>query len=185
LGTAESAEVLGRLEYDWYTHDQPHTAGVYAARAVFPYLLAGNLRYANKAFSVFADRLSSSATSRALGIQHVSSQSNDVRIYPSLPLLNFISLLLLAIQRGNADLYKQLLRQYAQHIQDSGDWDHALAHVGEIYFGIRIPRQSNPLMDMMGMMFGGGGGSQPSPGGGRRPAAKRQVEAQPPAPDLD
>ena len=189
LGTAESAQILGRLEYDWYTHDSPHTAGIYAARAVFPYLLTGNLQGANKTFLVFTGQLSRSSAGQALAVQEVSSQSNDIRIYPSLPLLNFINLLLLAIQRGNPDLYKQLLKNYAQHIQDAGDWDSALAHVGEVYFGIKIPKQTNPLMDMMGAMFGGGasqGGGRGASGGPRQQSkSTRRVESQPAAPDLD
>lgn len=114
----------------------------------------------------------------------MSSNSNDVRVYPSLPLLNFINLLLLAIQRGAPELYKLLLRQYSQHIQETGNWDTALAHIGEIYFGIKIPKQSNPLMDMMGMFFGGG--SKGSADGTKpQPKSARRVEAQPAAPDLD
>ncbi|KAL1959980.1 hypothetical protein VTO42DRAFT_648 [Malbranchea cinnamomea] len=182
LGTTESAETLARLEYEWYTYNEPHTAGIYAARAVFPYLLVGNLRSANKAFLIFTSQLSKSSTGQALGVQEVSSQSNDMRVYPSLPLLNFINLLLLAVQRGAPDLYKLLLRQYSQHIEEAGGWDNALAHIGEIYFGIKIPKHSNPLMDMMGMLFGGGG----SQGGARQQQrSPRRVEAQPAAPDLD
>ncbi|OAX84718.1 hypothetical protein ACJ72_00915 [Emergomyces africanus] len=190
IGTVDSAEILGSLEYDWYTQDEPHTAGIYASRAVFPYLLTGNLRNANKAFQIFTSRLSSSEFSEALNTQQVSSQSADMRVYPSLPLLNFTSLLLLAIQRGTADLFRQLTRQYAAHIKEVDGWERALAHIGELYFGIKIPKQSNPLMDMMGMMFGGGGGGG---GAGARPGAKpaRQqksggaVEAPPPSMDLD
>ncbi|EEP78287.1 conserved hypothetical protein [Uncinocarpus reesii 1704] len=184
LGTVESAEVLARLEYRWYTHDAVHTAGIYAARAVFPYLLTGSPRNANKAFLIFRNQLSSSPTSQALGVQEVSSQNNDVRVYPSLPLLNFTNLLLLAIQRGHPDLFKQLLRQYATYIKEAGDWDQALAHIGEVYFGIRIPKQSNPLMDMMGMFFGGGsqgGNRSPTP---QRPKQPKQV-APPASMDLD
>ncbi|EER29025.1 hypothetical protein D8B26_000769 [Coccidioides posadasii str. Silveira] len=185
LGTADSAEILARLEYTWYTHDAVHTAGIYAARAVFPYLLTGSFRNANKAFLIFRNQLSSSPTSHALNVQEVSSQSNDVRVYPSLPLLNFTSLLLLAIQRGNADSFKQLLRHYATYIQEAGEWDQALAHIGEVYFGIRIPKQSNPLMDMMGMFFGGGpqgGNRSKTP---QRSKAAKQVDAPPVSMDLD
>lgn len=185
LGTIDSAEVLARLEYRWYTHDGVHTAGIYAARAVFPYLLTGNVRNANKAFLIFRNQLSSSPTSQALGVQEVSSQSNDIRVYPSLPLLNFTNLLLLAIQRGTPDLFKSLLRQYASYIQEAGDWDQALAHIGEVYFGIRIPKQSNPLMDMMGMFFGGGSQSGNKSNTPQRSRAPKTVEAPPASMDLD
>ena len=62
-------------------------------------------------------------------------------------------------------------------------WDDALAHIGEMYFGIKIPRQGNPLFDMMGNMFFGGGGGSPKPG---TPKTKpKKVDAPPPVVDLD
>jgi hypothetical protein len=134
---------------------------------------------------IFTSQLS--ASSNTLGVQSVSSQSADARVYPSLPLLNFINLLLLAVQRGSTDLFKQLARHYASHIQDVGIWDDALAQIGELYFGVKIPKQGNPLFDMMGsMLFGGGqGGGNAKPGAqqSRKPAQK--VEAPPPSMDLD
>ncbi|KZF21299.1 DUF410-domain-containing protein [Xylona heveae TC161] len=180
LGTRDSAEVLARLEYEWYTQDESHTAGLYAARAVFPYLLVGNLRAANKALLLFTSRLSQSSGS--LGVQEVSSASSDVRLYPSLPLLNFLSLLLLAVQRGSADLFRQLKTHYAVHIKDVGIWDEALEQVGEMYFGIRIPRPGNPLFDMMGSLFMGGGAGGSNSG---KPKQKKVESPAPPAVDLD
>lgn len=146
LGTKDSAEQLAKIEYDWYKQDDSHTAALYAARAVLPYLLTGNLRSANKAYLIFTSRLSSS--NKSLSVQEVSSTSSDMRVYPSLPLLNFLGLLLLAVQRGTSDLYKQLAKHYAPYVKEVGTWDDALAQIGEMYFGIRIPRQGNPLFDM-------------------------------------
>lgn len=183
LGTSESAETLAKLEYEWYTNDEPHTAAIYASRAAFPYLLVGNLRNANKAFLVFTSRLSSSNTS--LGVQEVSSASSDVRVFPSLPLLNFISMLLLTIQRGSADLFKQLTAHYASQIREVGIWDDALSQIGEQYFAIKVPRQGNPLLDMMGSMLFGGqnqGGSRRTPQGRSQ---SKTVEAPPASMELD
>ncbi|KAE8306585.1 hypothetical protein BDV41DRAFT_585556 [Aspergillus transmontanensis] len=183
LGTSESAETLAKLEHEWYTNDEPHTAAIYASRAVFPYLLTGNLRSANKAFLIFTSRLSSSNPS--IPLQDVSSSSIDVRVFPALPLLNFISMLLLTIQRGSADLFKQLTSHYASQIQEVGIWDDFLAQIGEQYFSIKIPRQGNPLLDMMGsMLFGGGQGGT----GGRIAQSRgssKKVEAPPANPELD
>lgn len=136
--------------------------------------MIGNLRGANKAFAVFTSRLSSSNPS--LAVQDVSSASSDIRVFPALPLLNFINMLLLTIQRGNAELYRQLTAHYSSQIQEVSIWDDALAHFGEQYFGIKVPRQGNPLFDMMGsMLFGGGQGGA---GGRRGPEApSRRVEA--------
>lgn len=102
-------------------------------------------------------------------MQEVSTQSFQTRIYPSLPLLNFLTILLLAIQRGSADIYKQLVNHYTVHIKEVRIWDDGLAQIGEMYFGIRIPRQGNPLFEMMGSMMGLG--SSPS----------RKAEPAPPA----
>lgn len=185
LGTSESAETLAKLEYEWYTHDEPHTAAIYASRAVLPYLLTGNLRSANKALLIFTSRLSTANPS--LGVQEVSSASSDVRVYPALPLLNFLNMLLLAIQRGSADLFRQLTAHYASHIQDIGIWDDALAQIGEQYFAIKVPRQGNPLLDMMGSMLFGGGG-QDNAGARRAPSSRsaaKKVEAPPSNMELD
>ncbi|KAE8146416.1 DUF410 domain protein [Aspergillus avenaceus] len=181
LGTSESAETLAKLEYEWYTNDEPHTAAIYASRAVFPYILTGNLRSANKAFVIFKTKLSSNAS---LSSQDVSSASTDVRVFVALPLLNFISMLLLTIQRGSADLFKQLTAHYAPQIEELRVWDDFMAQVGEQYFGIKIPRQGNPLLDMMGSMLFGGQGST----GGKTLQGRGQskkAEALPMNPDLD
>lgn len=104
----------------------------------------------------------------------------DARIYPSLPLLNFLSLLLLAVQRGagGKDMFKSLRAKYRAYLNDQadGDWDEALDNIGEACFAIRKPRpMGNPMMDMMssmlgGAMGGGGGGGAASPG--RSPAGR-------------
>ncbi|KAL8734264.1 MAG: hypothetical protein Q9181_003254 [Wetmoreana brouardii] len=177
LGTKDSPEALAKCEYEWYTQDEPPTAALYAARAIFPYLLVGNLRSANKAHLIFTSRLSNAAN-KSLSVQEVSSKSSDMRVYPVLPLLNFLGLLLLAVQRGSSDLYKQLAKHYAPHVKEVGVWDDALAQIGEMYFGIRIPRQGNPLFDMMGSMMGFGGGSP-------KPKPKKTELPPPPAADLD
>lgn len=186
LGTKDSPEVLARLEYEWYQQDESHTAPLYAARAVLPYLLVANVRAANASYRSFVSSLSEG--NKSLGVQDVSSQNSDVRVFPSLPLLNFIGLLLLAVQKGTPDLFRQLRAKYLPHIAElGGAWDTALEMIAEMYFGIQRPRQNNPLMDMMGSLFGGGGlggGSGGGGGGGGGRPAPRRVEA-PAAEGLD
>ncbi|KAK3325421.1 hypothetical protein B0H66DRAFT_548272 [Apodospora peruviana] len=185
LGTKESPEVLTRMEYEWYKQDDSHTAPVYAARAVLPYLLVANVRAANTAYRIFISALSSD--NKGLSVQDVSSQGSDIRVFPSLPLLNFLGLLLLAVQKGSPDLFRQLRAKYAGHIAElgGGAWDGALEMIAEMYFGIQRPRQSNPLLDMMGSLFSGAGGGGGGGGGGSRQPPVRRVEAQPTAEGLD
>jgi hypothetical protein len=81
--------------------------------------------------------------------------------------LNFLGLLLLAAQRGEASLYRQLKSHYASNLKEVPAWDEALQEIAQMYFGIKIPSQSNPLMDMMGSLLmgrGGGGNSKQAPG---------------------
>jgi hypothetical protein len=153
LGSKDSPETLASLEYAWYEADESHTAPLYAARGVLPYLITGNLRAANKFFLLFSSKLSSKPS---LSVQEVSTSSSDLRVYPSLPLLNFLGLLLLSVQRGDPSLFRQLKSHYAGHLKDV-EFGDALDQIGEMYFGIKIPRQGNPMMDMIGNMFMGGG----------------------------
>ncbi|KAI0129332.1 DUF410-domain-containing protein [Hypoxylon sp. NC0597] len=169
LGTKDSAEVLARMEYEWFKEDEAHTAALYAARGILPYLLTGNVRAANTCYRLFTSALNQDKQDQ-LGIQDVSSNTADIRIYPSIPLLNFLGLLLLAVQRANGDLYKQLHNKYASLLAEVETWNESLEMIAEMYFGIQKPRQSNPLMDMMSGFFGGGGA--PASGGAKRPAVK-------------
>jgi hypothetical protein len=174
LGTQDSASTLSALEYSWYSSDDSHTAPLYCARGVLPYLLTGNLRAANKFFLLFTSQL---AKKPNLSTQQVSTKSSDLRVYPSLPLLNFLGLLLLSVQRGDPSLFRQLKSHYVAQLKDV-NWNEALDQIGEMYFGIKIPRQGNPMFDMLGSMFGGGMGG----GGG---GAKKAVGGRPPAAGLD
>lgn len=72
-----------------------------------------------------------------------------------------------------------LKSHYSSHLKEMAAWNEALEQIGEMYFGIKIPRQGNPMLDMLGNMFMGGG-----MGGGSKPKT-RKVEAPAPAPGLD
>ncbi|KAI6782997.1 Golgi to ER traffic protein 4 [Emericellopsis cladophorae] len=159
IGTKDSAEVLAKMEYTWYKESDAHTAPHYAARGILPYLLVGNVRAANTTYRLFTSSLSSD--NAGLNVQDVSTASSDIRIFPSLPLLNFLGLLLLAIQRGSPEVFRGLLSKYATQINEVDGWAEPLEMIGQMYFGIQKPRQSNPLMDMMSGLFGGGAGGAP------------------------
>ncbi|KAK5073640.1 hypothetical protein LTS08_002262 [Lithohypha guttulata] len=187
----QSAQPLAHMHYNWYKEDSPHTAAIYASRSVLPYLVLGNLQSATIAMAVFTSQLLSNNTS--IPTQTIESSRSSVRIFPSLPLLNFLSLLLLAVQKSDKSLFQQLARHYAAHLKDVGDiWTDALAQIGDIWFGIRLPRQGgNPLFDMMGSMLFGGGGNQAqksSAGSSQARSSTPQPQAQIKAPvamDLD
>jgi golgi to ER traffic protein 4 len=191
LGTPTSAPILAQLHYTWYKSSSPHLAALYASRSVLPYLVLGNLASATTALAQFTSQLTSQNPS--LLTQSIDSSKSSARIFPSLPLLNFIALLLLACQKGDSGLFRQLAKHYASHLKEAETeelWNEALANIGEVWFGIRIPKQgSNPLFDMMSnMMFGGAQkqGGTPKPGakavGGKE---EKKETAAPAAMDLD
>jgi hypothetical protein len=193
LGTAQSPAILATLHYTWYKTDAPHLAPIYASRSVLPYLVVGSLKSATTALSTFTSQLTSQNPHLLAMSQPLESAKSglSLRIFPSIPLLNFLSLLVLAAQKGDAGLFRQLAKFYAPHLKDvEGLWTDALAQIGEIWFSIKIPRQGgNPLFDMMGsMLFGGGGGGGGGSGGNKgttpRTGTPKPIE-KPPTMDLD
>lgn len=121
VGTPASAETLTHLLYAWYTEDEPHTAPFYAARAVFPYLLVGNIRDATRSLQLFTQELVKNNSS--LVVQEVQSATTDFRVFPSLPLLNFLGLLVPAVQSGAVDLFKTLKSHYSGNLKEVPVWD--------------------------------------------------------------
>lgn len=185
--TPQSAQPLVNMHYNWYKEDSPHTAGLYASRSVLPYLVLGNLQSATIAMAVFTSQLL--ANNSSIPTQTMESPKSSVRIFPSIPLLNFLSLLLLAVQKGDKSLFQQIAKHYAAHLKDVDElWSDALAQIGEVWFGIKIPRQGgNPLFDMMGsMLFGGGQQKSQTPARSATPQAQIKEKEKPPvAMDLD
>ncbi|GAA5953606.1 hypothetical protein JCM21900_003359 [Sporobolomyces salmonicolor] len=59
-----------------------------------------------------------------------------------------------------------LVQRYEKQVPwlRQGEIKDSTTALGEIYFGIKPARQSNPLMDMMASMLGGGGGGAPAIG---------------------
>ena len=159
IGTKDSAEVLAKMEYEWYKEGDAHLAPHFAGRAVLPYLLVGNVRAANASYRLFTTALRSDNPS--LGSENVSTSACEMAVFPSLPLLNFLGMLLLTVQRGAPEMFKTLLSKYASAVEQAEGWSEPLEMIAEMYFGIQKPRQSNPLMDMMSNLFSGAG----APGG--------------------
>ncbi|KAF3925844.1 hypothetical protein ABW20_dc0103221 [Dactylellina cionopaga] len=182
LGTKDSCVVLTNLLYTWYTQDEPSTAPLYASRAILCYLLLGNVREAAASLDLFTSRLLEDNKGGKVAVQSVETSALDARVFPALPLLNFLRLLCLAVTRGRAaaDTYRSLRSHYQVLLQEVGGWDEALENIAEMYFGIQVPRQRNFMADMMSSLFGG---QPPAAGASKRP----QVGAPkpPPAVDLD
>lgn len=83
--------------------------------------MVGNVRDAVRSLSIYKNCLVEAKPN--LGAQEVSGGSLELKIFPSLPLLNFLGLLLFAVQRGKPETFRQLRLHYAAHIKEVGTWD--------------------------------------------------------------
>jgi len=105
IGTPASPPILASVHYSWYKSDQPHLGSHlrFPLRSPLPGSL-GNLSSANLALSTFT--LASHDVNPALLAMSQPLESSksglSLRIFPSIPLLNFLSLLLLAAQKGDS-----------------------------------------------------------------------------------
>lgn len=164
MGIKSSVDYLASLLYRWYTSSlsptsdtpPPTDPAIYLSRGVLPYLLLHNFRDATRVHYLFTSSLALSGTYPS---QEVHASSCDAKVFHDLPLINFLGLLLLAVQRGAADSFRSLKTQYAQSLKEVPQWEEPLEQIAEIYFGIRVQRQAN-LFDMMGSLFGAGPGIQ-------------------------
>jgi golgi to ER traffic protein 4 len=113
LGTKSSPSVLAKALYEYFLEDSPHTAGIYISRAILPYLSLQNLRDAQSSLTTFVDLL---ITGKNIP-PHSTIEGNV--IFPSLPLLNFLTLLVAACSRGAPEFFNGLKKQYAHNLEET------------------------------------------------------------------
>ena len=103
---------------------------------MLPYLVVGNIREARQSLEVFTERLSKETLSAGEAAPApspkweseviFSNSSPPVRIFPSFPLLNFISLLIPAVEHGgDAQPYTVLRGKYASLLRGNSSDDNS------------------------------------------------------------
>ena len=92
---------------------------------MLPYLCLQNLRDAQASLTTFVNLL--------LDGDNIPPHSliEGVEIFPLLPHLNFLSLLIVACQRGAPEFFQQLKKQYAQSLQEV-PWDEVLLYCMQV-----------------------------------------------------
>lgn len=154
LGTSASFPLYYKLIWTWYLEDpNSKNAGVYVSRLVLNYLFIENIKYANEALSKFIQDLISTKTE--FSSETLKESENEVFIFEDLPLINFLQLLLVSVQTKNAPYYQKLKNRYQQDI-NLAELDDAFSYIGEVYFGIRVQKNINPLQNLMSSFLGGG-----------------------------
>lgn len=153
LGTSSSFPLYFDLIWTWYSEDpKAENAGLYASRIVLNYLFIENVKYANESLTKFIENLSAKTQ---LKNEKIQEGGKEVVIFEQLPLINFLQLLLSTVEAKNAQLYQKLKSHYSQDIKNA-ELDDAFAYIGEVYFGIRVPKNINPLQNLMSSFLGGG-----------------------------
>lgn len=89
---------------------------------MFGYLLLGNIRDASRALQVFVGKLVEGSSD--LVVQNVESAGGvEMKVFPSLPLMNFLGLLVVATQTGGQDTFRNLKAHYAGKLKEVPSWD--------------------------------------------------------------
>ena len=85
---------------------------MYLSRAVLPYLCLQNLRDANASLNSFVQLLLDGEN------MPLHNRVEGVEIFPSLPLVNFLSLLVRACRVGAPEFFNELKKQYALNLEE-------------------------------------------------------------------
>ncbi|KAF8938033.1 hypothetical protein EDD21DRAFT_374806 [Dissophora ornata] len=177
VGTQESAEALGYVLFEWSELEPSHDKGAYLLRGVLQELAMRNLRDANVVFRTFVERLPANYLSSEQKTPQGSQKMATIQTFKS-SLLNLTQMLLLACETGNPAVFKQISAKYKPVLAIDENFGALMTTIGELFFGIRAPKQANMLADLMSSLFSG----PPAPSS--RPALG-SGGAQPPQPAIE
>ncbi|KAI1293455.1 hypothetical protein EDD11_008353 [Mortierella claussenii] len=177
VGTQESAEALGLVLFQWSELEPSHDKGAYLLRGVLQELAMKNLRDANVVYRTFVERLPPTYLASEQKFNTPEGGSKTVQTFKS-PLLNLTQMLLLACQTGNPALFKQLTAKYKSVLAIDENFGALMTTIGELFFDVRAPKQTNMLADLMSSLFSG-----PPPSASR--PALGAGGAQPPQPVIE
>ncbi|KAI9024312.1 hypothetical protein CLU79DRAFT_834289 [Phycomyces nitens] len=153
VGTDHSAELLGKLAYDWAVEEGSQNQGLYIARGALQYLAMKNIHHATLALENFLKCGNQARSGNAQVRRAPAEEPSPVVIYQD-PWLNFLQLMILTVQRDATDLFQSLRSTYAQMYREHKGFEELLDDIGNVFFDIPKPRkQSNSLQDMLSSLF--------------------------------
>lgn len=158
LGTEESRKKYVDLLWQWFINavatESPEpevVVGDFISRLILNYLFIANIDFATRSRDQFITNMMSSFPSITAEFLK-KGDSCEMWYFPDVPELNFLQLLLFTCQTKDKTLFLRLKEQYAKFVQK---YKFPLEFLGQEYFGIMAPRQSNLLQDMMAGFLGG------------------------------
>ncbi|ODV90427.1 hypothetical protein CANCADRAFT_106492 [Tortispora caseinolytica NRRL Y-17796] len=148
-GTKSSAEILINTLFALCDLSSNKDAAQYLLRLVVGFMSVGKVEYAKMAVDKFTSALTFPQTVET----SLNGQKVVVYVDPEVELLQFVQLQVLSAPYQDPDMYKRLLTRYRQSIDAVEGLGKAVQVIGERVF--KVAKPSNPLMDMMGSLFGG------------------------------
>ncbi|CAG8614947.1 5815_t:CDS:2 [Paraglomus brasilianum] len=171
-GLPASSRSYGNMLAEWASQDHPSKLGTYISRAVLQYLCLRNIRDARTSFDTFIEAVAEKDSSIKSGTAPyrptLASDPVQISLY-TIPLLNFLQLLILTVQRDARDLFTKLRTKYSSSLAVEPSFDDLLNKIGEVFFDIKLqkPQQYNLLQDLMNSFLSPSGSASESPAGAR------------------
>ncbi|ODV73569.1 protein GET4 [Cyberlindnera jadinii NRRL Y-1542] len=153
LGNSHSLDTYVKHIWSWYQQDsEKSNIGLYVSRCVLNYLFIQNVKNANQALDELLTLFTTEYPS--FKYEQITESSVSVKLFDSLPLLNFVQFLLRVVSTGDPKLFNVLVGRYSPTL-DSCELKDAVAYIGQLYFGIQVPKQVNLLQNLMSGFLGG------------------------------
>jgi hypothetical protein len=151
LGTQNGFQLYVDLIWNWYLQD-PTVTNIdrYASRIVLNYLIIENVKNAKDSLNIFIQKFTQLHSD--FKYEKVSEFNTEFLIFETVPVLNLLQLLLITVQTKNTSYFQKLSQRYSSDIK-ALELNNAFTLLGEIYFGISVPKQGNILQDLMGGFF--------------------------------
>ncbi|CAJ0647343.1 39_t:CDS:2 [Entrophospora sp. SA101] len=148
-GTSESSKSYGKMLAEWSEKDQFDKSGLYIARAVLQSIKDAKISFDTFISSKQQQQSNDIKTGVAQYRPTITGDPIEIPIY-SLPLLNFLQLLILTVQRDAADLFISLRNKY-KSVLSIDQSDNLLNKIGDVFFNIKPqrPQQFNVFQDLM------------------------------------
>ncbi|KAJ2485821.1 hypothetical protein IWW37_005828 [Coemansia sp. RSA 2050] len=162
VGTTESPVALGNMLFDWAVRTETKDFGVFVARGVIKYLAMGWYEAACACWKAFIGRLAQAQPDAVVERTDatVTSKIGPVYFASSHELVNFVQLLLLTVERGQASpgslsagIFGSLRKQYEGRFGVNAEVVHDLLdEIAQKYFGVVVQRQQS-IFDIVGSLF--------------------------------
>ncbi|AET38633.1 protein GET4 Ecym_3129 [Eremothecium cymbalariae DBVPG len=150
LGTQDTMIKYSELMWDWYVQSGDDKAvGSFLSRLIFSYLSIYNIKYALESSRSFLETFIKNKNPK---FEKFEKKHATVYFFPDYSELNFLQVLLIACQTGNAEYFTSLKAQYAEYAES---YKQELAFLAIEYFNIRPQKPVNLLQDMMAGFFNG------------------------------